>query len=144
LAYSALTVPQLHPLHHAKSIFAGMVMFTTDDVLKLIRLSKVSLMCLGVLLSSDTLFQPTLKFEDLKEHYDSYLAASEISVYNPVSICSALETNTISNYWISTGLFESPLSRQVAHYAIGEHPLIQRHIGSLSNEANESLTILLA
>ncbi|KAH9960947.1 hypothetical protein BC827DRAFT_1206471, partial [Russula dissimulans] len=111
LPYSALTVPQSHPLHRPDSIYAGMVMFTTEDVEKLIRLSN-----------------STLKFEILEEHYNSYLAASKISVFNPVSICSALAANTISNYWISSG----------------EHPLIRRHIGSLSDETTESLTILLS
>jgi hypothetical protein len=144
LPYSALTVPQSHPLHRPDSIYAGMVMFTTEDVEKLIRLSNVSLMRLGVLLSSDMLSQSTLKFEILEEHYNSYLAASKISVFNPVSICSALAANTISNYWISSGLFELLLSCQVAHYVVGEHPLIRRHIGSLSDETTESLTILLS
>ncbi|KAH9967466.1 hypothetical protein BC827DRAFT_1174355, partial [Russula dissimulans] len=102
--YSGMNNLRLHPLHHAKSIFAGMVMFTTDDVLKLIRLSK-----------------STLKFEDLKEHYDSYLAASEISVYNPVSICSALETNTISNYWISTEINTVLLGHVIADKPILDH-----------------------
>lgn len=48
--------------------------------------------------------QCELELEDLKARYGSYLAASHISVYNPVSIISALEQSTIENFWVATGL----------------------------------------
>jgi hypothetical protein len=48
--------------------------------------------------------QSELEPEDLKAHYNSYLAGGHISVYNPVSIMSAFEEFEIKNYWIKTGL----------------------------------------
>jgi hypothetical protein len=48
--------------------------------------------------------QSDLDLADLKAHYNSYLAAGHISVYNPVSIMSALKTSEIDNFWVATGL----------------------------------------
>jgi hypothetical protein len=50
------------------------------------------------------LWQCELELEDLKARYSRYLAAGHISVYNPVSIMSALEQVTIENFWVATGL----------------------------------------
>jgi len=48
--------------------------------------------------------QSKLTIEELKSHYNSYLAAGCISVYNPVSIMSAFKKSSIENFWIATGL----------------------------------------
>jgi hypothetical protein len=50
------------------------------------------------------LWQCELELEDFKAHYSCYLAAGHISVYNPVSIMSALQQVTIENFWVATGL----------------------------------------
>ena len=47
--------------------------------------------------------QSTLILDDLRANYNSYLAANQICVYNPVSIMSALEEGAIRNYWVATG-----------------------------------------
>jgi len=64
-----------------------MVMFTETKVLRLRTLSKCE-----------------LALNDLKAHYNSYLAAVSISVYNPVSIMSAFEQDSIENFWVATDL----------------------------------------
>ena len=46
-------------------------------------------------------FQSELALEDLTAHYKSYLAAVFI---NPVTIMSALEQDSIENFWVATGL----------------------------------------
>ncbi|KIL58829.1 hypothetical protein M378DRAFT_170096 [Amanita muscaria Koide BX008] len=89
--YSGLNNIQIHALHRRNSIFAGMLMFTKAEVLQLRELSKCK-----------------LELEDLKAHYNSYLAAGHISVYNPVSIVSAFEQSALGNFWVATGEF--PLS----------------------------------
>jgi len=119
-------------------------MFTMEEVLKLMKLLDVSLMCPGTFSSSYRLSQSKLSIEDLQAHYNSYLAASKISVYNPVSICSALDQGQISDYWVSSGLFQLSLSCQVTYYVIGEHPLIRRHLDSLEDETSQSFADLLA
>jgi len=119
-----------------------MVMFTMEEVLKLMKLSDVSLMCPGTFSSYNKLSQSKLSIEDLKAHYNSYLAASKIPVYNPVSICSTLEQGQISNYWVASGLFQLSLSCQVTYYVIGEHPLIRRHVDSLEDETSQSFVDL--
>jgi hypothetical protein len=85
--YSGLNNLRTHALHRRNSIFAGMLMFTEAEVLQLRKLSNCEL-------------EP----EDLKAHYNSYLAAGRISVYNPVSVMSAFEESTIGNFWVATGL----------------------------------------
>jgi hypothetical protein len=48
--------------------------------------------------------QGELELDDLKAHYNSYIAAGHISVYNPVSVMSAFSASGIENVWIATGL----------------------------------------
>jgi len=48
-----------------------------------------------------------LELADLKAQYNSYIAAGQISVYNPVSVMSALSQSKIKNFWVATG--EYPL-----------------------------------
>ena len=48
--------------------------------------------------------QCELALEDLKAHYSSYLTGGSISIYNPVSIMSAFEQDSIENFWVATGL----------------------------------------
>ena len=73
--------------------------------------------------------QSELDREALKAHYNSYLAAGHISVYNPVSVVSAFARSKIENFWVVTGfpsrsfLFFNQLSD-----AIGEFPLLCRNI----------------
>ena len=97
-----LTVNQKHPLHEPRSVFAGKLMFTEAEVLNLRELSGVSGPFL-VVQSIYNAFQSELDPKALKEHYNSYLAGSCISVYNPVSIMSAFEKCKIKNFWITTG-----------------------------------------
>ena len=83
-----------------------MVMFTEAEVQRLMTLSKVSrpshpYVDFG---QFTMLWQCELELEDLKARYSCYLAAGHISVYNPVSIMSALEQVTIENFWVATGL----------------------------------------
>jgi len=80
-----------------------MVMFTESEVLQLRTLSGVSRPFL-VDWSIYNHLQSELALDELKAHYNSYLAAGSISVYNPVSIMSAFEQNSIENFWIATGL----------------------------------------
>jgi len=64
-----------------------MLMFTEPEVIKL-----------------KTLVNSSLEIADLRAHYNCYITASDISVYNPVSVMSALETSEIKNFWVATGL----------------------------------------
>jgi hypothetical protein len=80
-----------------------MLMFTEAEVLELRKLSNVSRPSLADWSIYNAL-QCELEPEDLKVHYNSYLAAGHISVYNPVSIMSAFEESTIENFWVATGL----------------------------------------
>ena len=80
-----------------------MVMFTETEVLKLRTLSGVSRPPVVDWLIYNAL-QSELALEDLKAHYNSYLAAGHISVFNPVSIMSAFMKNMINNFWVATGL----------------------------------------
>jgi hypothetical protein len=80
-----------------------MAMFTEPEVLRLGTLSEVSRPFL-VDWSIYNALQCELALEDLKAHYNSYLAGGSISVYNPVSIMSAFEQDSIENFWIATGL----------------------------------------
>jgi len=83
-----------------------MVMFTETEVLRLRTLSNVSRPFL-VDRSIYNALQSELALEDLKAHYNSYLAAGDISVFNPVSIMSAFKKNVIDNFWVATGLLTS-------------------------------------
>ena len=80
-----------------------MVMFTETEVLRLRTLSEVSRPSVVDWLIYNPL-QSALALEDLKAHYSSYLAAGDISVYNPVSIMSAFAQDSIENFWVATGL----------------------------------------
>jgi hypothetical protein len=72
--------------------------------------------------------QCKLNLDDVRAHYNSYLAAGHISVYNPVSIMSAFQRSMIENFWVATGFlvmiifFFSQLSN-----AIGQFPLLNRN-----------------
>ena len=98
-----LTITQTHALHALNSIFAGMVMFTETEVLQMRTLSEVSRPSIVDWLIYNAL-QSELALEDLKAHYSSYLAAGDISVYNPISIMSAFKKNVMDNFWVATGL----------------------------------------
>lgn len=54
-----------------------------------------------------TLSNSEQELKHLKAHYYSYIAASHITVYNPVSVMSAFETSSIENFWATIG--ECPL-----------------------------------
>ena len=64
------------------SIFAGVVMFTEPEVLELRTLSKVSRPSL-VAGTIYNVLQCELDQDVLRAHYNSYLAAGFISMYNP-------------------------------------------------------------
>lgn len=81
-----------------------MVMFTGTEVSQLRVLSNVSTSFLvdwSIYILND--LQSTLTMQELEAQYNSYLAAGSINVYNPVSIMSALEQDSIVNSWVSTG-----------------------------------------
>ena len=82
-------------------------MFTEREVDQLRSLSNVSWLISVWIGWFSPALQSELKLEDLKAHYNSYIAASSaghISVYNPVSIMSAFKTSSIQNFWVATGL----------------------------------------
>jgi len=85
--YSGLNNLETHALHESDSPFAGMLMFTEPEVIRLRNEAKSE-----------------LELADLKAQYNSYIAAGQISVYNPVSVMSALSTSKIKNFWVATGL----------------------------------------
>ena len=93
----------MHALHNRSSVFAGMLMFTEHEVLQLRSLSNVRRPFL-VDMSIYNDLKSELAPEDLKAHYNSYLAAGCIGLYNPVSIMSAFLEKTIGNFWVATGL----------------------------------------
>ena len=74
-----------------------MVMFTEPEVLRLGTLSEVSRPFL-VDWSIYNALQCELALENLNAHYSSYFAAGSISVYNPVSIMSAFQQDSIKNF----------------------------------------------
>ncbi|KAH9974258.1 hypothetical protein BGW80DRAFT_1491217 [Lactifluus volemus] len=90
---SPLNNLKTNALHTRNSPFAGMLMFTEPEVIQL-----------------RTLANSELELADLKAQYSSYVAAHQISVYNPVSIMSALSESEIQNFWVATGKF--PLSNR--------------------------------
>ena len=80
-------------------------MFTEREVLCLKTLSNVSrLFISSVDWSVYNALQSDLEMQDLRDYYNSYLAAGHIEVYNPVSIMSTFEHSEIKNYWVRTGL----------------------------------------
>ncbi|KIM74728.1 hypothetical protein PILCRDRAFT_695764 [Piloderma croceum F 1598] len=83
--YSGLNNLETHALHKSDSPFAGMLMFTEPEVIRLRKEAKSE-----------------LELADLKAQYNSYIAAGQISVYNPVSVMSALSTSKIKNFWVAT------------------------------------------
>jgi hypothetical protein len=54
--------------------------------------------------------QSGLDPDELQAHYNSYLGAGTISVYNPVSIMSAFEKLMIEDFWVATGLLATIIS----------------------------------
>jgi hypothetical protein len=83
--------------------FPAWVVFTKTEVVQLRTLSKVSRPSLVDWLIYDAL-QCELELEDLEAHHNSYLAASHISGYNPVSIMSVFQQSVIVNFWVATDL----------------------------------------
>jgi len=49
------------------------------------------------------LLQSELDLAYIKVRYNSYCAASVISIYNPISIMSAFKRSRIENFWVGTG-----------------------------------------
>jgi hypothetical protein len=70
--------------------------------------------------------QSELNLEDLKAHYNSYIAAGHISVYNPVSIMFAFQKSSIENFWVATGLPATIVLFNQLSDTIGEFPLLNR------------------
>ena len=54
------------------------------------------------------------------------MAAGQISVYNPVSVMSALSKSTIENFWVATGLPATIFLFNQLSSTIGEFPLLNR------------------
>ncbi len=51
--------------------------------------------------------KPQITREDLREWYDGYHTAAGERLYNPRSVVCALTDNQISNYWVSSGKYDS-------------------------------------
>lgn len=51
--------------------------------------------------------KPQITRESLREWYDGYHTASGERLYNPRSVVCALTDNQISNYWVSSGKYDS-------------------------------------
>ena len=51
--------------------------------------------------------KPQVTRENLREWYDGYHTASGERLYNPRSVVCALTDNQISNYWVSSGKYDS-------------------------------------
>ena len=51
--------------------------------------------------------KPTITREDIREWYDGYYTASGERIYNPRSVVCALTDNQLSNYWVSSGKYDS-------------------------------------
>ncbi|OUM58919.1 hypothetical protein PIROE2DRAFT_15705 [Piromyces sp. E2] len=45
----------------------------------------------------------TIKYKDIKNWYNGYKSNNGEIIFNPWSVCNALEDNIINNYWIKTG-----------------------------------------
>jgi len=88
--------------------------------------------------------QSQLDPEVLKAHYNSYVAAGLINVYNPVSIMTALAQSEIGNFWVQTGFLVSFLNYcDKLRAAIGEFPLLRKKIPDDSS-ALETVQMLLS
>lgn len=51
--------------------------------------------------------KPQITRENLREWYDGYHTASGERLYNPRSVVCALTDNQLSNYWVSSGKYDS-------------------------------------
>jgi len=51
--------------------------------------------------------KPQITRESLREWYDGYYTASGERLYNPRSVVCALTDNQLSNYWVSSGKYDS-------------------------------------
>lgn len=51
--------------------------------------------------------KPKITRDDLREWYDGYHTAAGDRLYNPRSVVCALTDNQISNYWVSSGKYDS-------------------------------------
>ena len=51
--------------------------------------------------------KPQITRESLREWYDGYHTASGERLYNPRSVVCALTVNQLSNYWVSSGKYDS-------------------------------------
>jgi hypothetical protein len=69
-----------------------------------------------------------LEIADLKAQYNSYIAAGHLSVYNPVSVMSALEESRITNFWVATGLPITIVLFNQLSSTIGEYPLLNKRV----------------
>lgn len=54
--------------------------------------------------------KPQIDREGLREWYDGYHTASGQRLYNPRSVVCALSDNQLSNYWVSSGKYDSVFS----------------------------------
>ena len=44
-------------------------------------------------------------FENITQWYNSYSAGRDVSLYNPWSIISICDSNSLESYWVETGIF---------------------------------------
>ena len=51
--------------------------------------------------------KPQITRENLREWYDGYYTAAGARLYNPRSVVCALTDNQLSNYWVSSGKYDS-------------------------------------
>ena len=51
--------------------------------------------------------KPQISRENLREWYDGYHTAAGERLYNPRSVVCALTDNQLSNYWVSSGRYDS-------------------------------------
>ena len=65
-----------------------------------------------------------MDFEECKNWYDGYKLNNNISVYNPCSVVLAMENRKYSDYWTSTGSFES-ISNYIVNNVEGLHDDIE-------------------
>ena len=86
-----------------------------------------------------TVLQSKLELKDLKAHYGSYIAAGHISVYNPVSVMSALAQTYISNFWVATGLTAMVILFNQLKNTIGAIPPLSREVLNNSHDIVEAL-----
>ena len=72
--------------------------------------------------------KPQITRESLREWYDGYHTASGKRLYNPRSVVCALTDNQLSNYWVSSGKYDSIFS------------YVQHNVGQIQND----LTLMFA